>query len=219
MESAVCWSRPLLHPDTAGLDSTPSAEWMDGIRCLSSIQISSQSCRLVFLSDLSVSSLLHSSSLHTSCFPHGRPTALDVKPSAAAIVTQWPRRPRVTAKFSLWPPKCKAHNRTCSFSDCCHDSSGRNGARPGFWPKTEQNKRKGPLFWSQLEIWAKAKSMTGRSLRRRCLHPVGRIESMWGASPVAVLLSVCHGFCHCWRYTRDEASQPHFSQQNIIFFP
>lgn len=223
-ESAVCWSRPLLHPDTAGLDSTPIAEgkWMGGWTTVSFFNPDIQS-------ELQTGIPLRPQRLPTSpqflsshqLLPTRKPSRpwCQSQCSSYSIVTQWPRRPRVTAKFYLWPPKCKADNRTCSFSVCCHDSSGGNSARPGFWPKTEQNKRKRPLFWSQLEILTKAKPMTGRSLRRRCLHPVGGIKSIWGASPVAVSLSVCHGFCLCWRYTRDEASQPHFSQQNIIFFP
>lgn len=224
MESAVCWSRPLLHPDTAGLDSTPIAEgkWMGGWTTVSFFNPDIQS-------ELQTGIPLRPQRLPTSpqflsshqLLPTRKPSRpwCQSQCSSYSIVTQWPRRLRVTAKFYLWPPKCKADNRTCSFSDCCHDSSGGNSARPGFWLKTEQNKIKRPLFWSQLEILTKAKPMTGRSLRWQCLHPVGEIKSMWGATPVAVSLSVCHGFCLCWRYTRDEASQPHFSQQNIIFFP
>lgn len=181
MESAVCWSRPLLHPDTAGLDSTPIAEgkWMGGWTTVSFFNPDIQS-------ELQTGIPLRPQRLPTSpqflsshqLLPTRKPSRpwCQSQRSSYSIVTQWPRRPRVTAKFYLWPPKCKADNRTCSFSVCCHDSSGGNSARPGFWPKTEQNKRKGPLFWSQLEILTKAKPMTGRSLRQRCLHPVGGIN-------------------------------------------
>lgn len=219
MESAVCWSKPLLHPDTAGLDSTPSAEGklMDGWNTASFFNPDIQS-------ELQTGIPLR---------PQRLPTSPQFLSSHQLLSTRKPSRPWCQTQCSSYSDpvaqKATCHSKVFSVAPEVQswqpDSFifrllpwllGWKRRSPCFLTK---NKRKGPLFWTQLEIWAKAKVMTGRSIRRRCLHPVCGIESAWGASPVAVSLSVCHGFCHCWRYTRDEALQPHFSPQNIIFFP